>query len=376
MAGQSGDVGRLLFAAAIGHKPWPLLLGRVAEKFSAVGAILTPLDKVYYPSSMYSKTLDGYVRRYFSEGWNKSDPRERHMPRLIKLGVTTNFDFASEEEMSNEDFWTKLYFAEGLRWMMGIHFRLQDEIWCLNIHRAAGQPCFSDEDKQQAAQMIAEISRAAAISRKLGLVYGDGLLNALQVLGWPALLLDKKGDVLASNAEMVQTLRYDTRIQFRKGKLIVSDDVLSKKLKAMVQQAINRNGREASTLSCAIESGHEVDYSLEIVPLFQALHNEFEPARALMMVTRLRQIETVDAHRLASTFKLTNAESAFVQKFQLLEDVAEAATELGIAKETARTHLRSIFTKTNTRKQGELISLLARLGPKPKIIKSYTIDAM
>lgn len=344
MAGQSGDVGRLLFAAAIGHKPWPLLLDRVAEKFSAVGAILTPLDKVYYPSSMYSKALDGYVRRYFSEGWNKSDPRERHMPRLIKLGVTTNFDFASEEEMANEDFWTKLYFAEGLRWMMGIHFRLQDEIWCLNIHRAAGQPCFSDEDKQQAVQMIAEISRAAAISRKLGLVYGDGLLNALQVLGRPALLLDKKGDVLASNAEMVQTLRYDTRIQFKKGKLIVSDDVLSKKLKAMIRQAIDRNAREASTLSCVIESGHEVDYSLEIVPLYQALHNEFEPARALMLVTQLRQIETIDTHRLASTFRLTNAEAAFVQKFQLLEDVAEAALELGIAKETARTHLRSIFT--------------------------------
>lgn len=376
MAGQSGDVGRLLFAAAIGQKPWPLLLERVADMFSAVGAVMTSVDKVFHPSLMYTKTLDGYVSRYFSEGWNKCDPRERHMPRLIKLGVTTNLDFASQEEMESEDFWTKLYFPEGLRWMMGVHFRLQDETWCLNIHRAAGQPCFSGEDKRQAELLVGEISRAAEISRKLGLVYGDGILNALQMIGRPALLLDRKGDVLASNAEMVQTLRYDSRIQLRKGQIIVNDDALSKKLRALIQSTLDRNEREASTLSFAIDSGNEADYMLEIAPLFQVLHNEFEPARALMMITRLRQIEAVGAPRLMSAFRLTNAEAAFVQKFQLLEDVAEAAQELGIAKETARTHLRSIFNKTGARKQGELISLLARLGPTPKIIKSYTIDAM
>ncbi len=38
----------------------------------------------------------------------------------------------------------------------------------------------------------------------------------------------------------------------------------------------------------------------------------------------------------------------------------EAANELGIARATARTQLKAVFTKTGVHRQGELVALLAQ----------------
>ena len=44
-------------------------------------------------------------------------------------------------------------------------------------------------------------------------------------------------------------------------------------------------------------------------------------------------------------------------------DIREIATKLKITRETARTHLRRILSKTDTHRQGELISLVLRSVP-------------
>jgi DNA-binding CsgD family transcriptional regulator len=43
--------------------------------------------------------------------------------------------------------------------------------------------------------------------------------------------------------------------------------------------------------------------------------------------------------------------------------VVEAATDLGVAPTTVRTHLDSIFVKTGVSRQSELIRLAVRLAP-------------
>ena len=40
--------------------------------------------------------------------------------------------------------------------------------------------------------------------------------------------------------------------------------------------------------------------------------------------------------------------------------VAEVANEMGVSRETAKTHLQAIYFKTDTHRQSELVALLAR----------------
>jgi DNA-binding CsgD family transcriptional regulator len=67
---------------------------------------------------------------------------------------------------------------------------------------------------------------------------------------------------------------------------------------------------------------------------------------------------------LVGLYGLTRREAVLASTLSCGKTVEEAAHELQMSYETARSHLRRIFEKTNTSRQAELILLLARL-PKP-----------
>jgi len=64
----------------------------------------------------------------------------------------------------------------------------------------------------------------------------------------------------------------------------------------------------------------------------------------------------------ASVFGLTQAEIVFCKRLLLGESIVEAAEQLGITQGTARTRLKTIFQKTNTSRQAELMLLLVNAG--------------
>ena len=65
---------------------------------------------------------------------------------------------------------------------------------------------------------------------------------------------------------------------------------------------------------------------------------------------------------LVRAFGLTPGEARFASKLIEEELVEAAADRLGITYETARKILKSVFVKTDTHRQGQLIALMARLA--------------
>lgn len=65
-------------------------------------------------------------------------------------------------------------------------------------------------------------------------------------------------------------------------------------------------------------------------------------------------------------YALTPAEARLVVQLLQGQTLQEIAGELGVSVTTARTHLRSVFSKTGTRRQSELVRVLltgpAQLG--------------
>jgi DNA-binding CsgD family transcriptional regulator len=62
-------------------------------------------------------------------------------------------------------------------------------------------------------------------------------------------------------------------------------------------------------------------------------------------------------------FSLTASEAALVMKLEQEIALTDAADLLNISFETARTHLKRIMSKTQTKRQQELLMLVRRLSP-------------
>jgi DNA-binding CsgD family transcriptional regulator len=87
-----------------------------------------------------------------------------------------------------------------------------------------------------------------------------------------------------------------------------------------------------------------------------------QPAVAIMII----DVETAvrpEPSALQELFSLTPAEIRVVSLLVEGQSLEEIAAELGISFETVRSHLRSVFSKTATNRQGELIALVLRSVP-------------
>jgi DNA-binding CsgD family transcriptional regulator len=65
---------------------------------------------------------------------------------------------------------------------------------------------------------------------------------------------------------------------------------------------------------------------------------------------------------LARAFGLTPAEARLASRLVDEDSVETAADKLGVTYETARKTLKSIFAKTNTHRQAQLVALAARFA--------------
>jgi len=68
---------------------------------------------------------------------------------------------------------------------------------------------------------------------------------------------------------------------------------------------------------------------------------------------------------VAALYELTPREAELACALTSGMTLEQAAEQLGMTYETARSHLRRIFDKTETTRQSELIVLLARLPKQP-----------
>jgi DNA-binding CsgD family transcriptional regulator len=66
---------------------------------------------------------------------------------------------------------------------------------------------------------------------------------------------------------------------------------------------------------------------------------------------------------LRQLYRLTKGEASVAQLVLYGEGVQAISDRLSLSNATVRTHLRSIFTKTGTHRQAELVRLLSTVTP-------------
>ncbi|KUM24264.1 hypothetical protein AU467_06800 [Mesorhizobium loti] len=91
----------------------------------------------------------------------------------------------------------------------------------------------------------------------------------------------------------------------------------------------------------------------------------FEGPTVVVLLEPFNKNRAVNLSHLRSCFGLTAAEAGLARHISSGRKLESIADELGIRYETARNHLKSVFAKTQTHRQSELVALLAKLANGP-----------
>ncbi len=214
------------------------------------------------------------------------------------------------------------------------------------------------EEERILTSFTRRLLEIAAVTNARGLVTPTtSLLNSMHL---PAIALDRCGFVVDVNAAADAVFDDDIKIKDRR--LFARDLEARAILKASLNALTNpANLKSLLAEPIVVQRRQKFPVILRIWPCEGAAHSPEQEMRALVTLNALGSKPGPPAAVLAKTFRLTASEAQLACVIARGAPLQIAARELEIPWETARNRLKSVFAKTYTHRQSELVALLLQV---------------
>lgn len=187
------------------------------------------------------------------------------------------------------------------------------------------------------------------------------LERSFHLTGRATIMINRAGQVIAVSPEAEHYVNCELRIVGRR--LVIADPVLNARLSALIDACVSHHRQACSPLpppiTFALSGGQAL--TVDACPIPRLYPIELTAPAAVVLIReadlnpgRLEQL-------LRGMYGLTICESRLAVALAENATLAAIAAKVGISIATARAHLKAIFLKTETHRQAELISLIAKL---------------
>jgi len=230
----------------------------------------------------------------------------------------------------------------------------------LGVQRSVQAEPYGAEEKNT----LELVSRHISIARRIGGQLGDAwaaageLEAAFKAIAWAALVVDGAGAVRHANSAAESLLRRGEGVTVRNGKLRFTNPGAQARFVNSVRSAVAEAGHSSADL---IRLGGRTG-ELMVAPLrpHHPCAGQWQMPLALVIMNSGEADANAIAWRLGQVYGLTPAEARVVSLLALGKNLREIGLATATTEPTLRTHLRSAFSKTNTRRQAELVAVALR----------------
>lgn len=344
-------------AAAVNPALWQEAMETAAEVTGSVGAALLPV-RGHLPVFPVSESLSGLLETYVQKAWYQRDERARGIPIMTRRGVMTDLDFAHPDEFAHSTYYQELLAPLGLQWFAGVKVGAGEDLWCLSIQRTPDQGPFSPYDLKRLGILSQKLSSAAALARALGFARAEAVADAYEMSGSAVVLFDRLGEVTMANPSAERL--FGPCLHIVKKRLASIDPRTTAALDCALHDLIWQTTGSSLSSPIVVPRREGRPILVYLCRSTRVTADCFSPCHAIGVLVDLEAKVSLIEADLVRTFHLTSAEARLVNCLLGGESIEVAAKGLNISYETSRTQLKTIFQKTGTHRQAELITLLAR----------------
>ena len=237
-----------------------------------------------------------------------------------------------------------------------------EEIGVIGIHRPRAGGAYDARDKLSAVQFLPHLQRALQMRRRLmepGIEASAGL-EGLDRSGTAALVVARDGRILYANREAESLLRARNGVAAVAGRFATRGATERTRLAALIASAVDTAAERGTAPGgvMAIEREDRLPLTLLVAPFRPAREGFGAAIPAAIVFIRDPERPTPMALTLQGLFGLTPAEAAIAGALAHGKALADIAAGQRITLNTTRVHLKSIFAKTSTSRQAQLVSLI------------------
>ena len=343
--------------AAVDPTRWVDALEIAATETDSFGALILPVSGGGpVPGLPYTDSLSRVAEVYFCNNWCERDTRYLGVRHMQRNGVVDDLDIMGVEALRQHPYYQEFLAPLGLQWFAGVGMMAGNDVWCLSIQRTIASGPFSPEEKRDLASLSARLTSSVALARALGHGRAAGALAAFEMCGTAVVLLNSYGEVFRAN-QCAERL-FGDEIKIVQKRLVSKSSAATTLLDKALRDLVWRH--DSSALATPILLPRSQGRPLLVCPvkLSNFSSNILSDCDfALVLIDTEKRSRPIEA-QLQAFFRLTNAEAKLAARLADGSALGVAASELGIAKETSRSQLKSIFRKTGTHRQAELVALL------------------
>jgi DNA-binding CsgD family transcriptional regulator len=245
-----------------------------------------------------------------------------------------------------------------MSWVVEVRGEAGNVVWKLAAQRRPGiDPPFSSQEKRKFERLSQSLSRAVMIAQALDRASTSAALEAFDVSNIAVVLLNRAREVVEVNKSANALFRSGLRIVNRR--LTVGNGSAAVAFDEAVQHIFSRQ-HDAAPPVCLPRRGRSPVLAHPLKLEAVGASPGAEPLAAVILVDLGMKKKSSEA-TLRIAFRLTPAEAKLAAALATGESLDRICEKLAISKETGRNQLKSIFAKTGTRRQAELVLVLARM---------------
>jgi DNA-binding CsgD family transcriptional regulator/PAS domain-containing protein len=269
------------------------------------------------------------------------------------------------EELHRSEFYTEFLRPNGIEHLLcAVLFQERSLYGFLNLARPKEMHPFSGQEVALMQKLLPLLQQALMVSRTIARLASERAIanGLLDHMSRGIVLLDGRGKAVMANRAALRILEGRDGLMFEDNGIRAVIPEENQRLKHLLQSVLAGDraaGQIPDSLLLVSRTGADSPLSVLIAPLGRDLPLLEEPqARAVAFISDPEQCPTSAEQVMRGLYSFTEAEARLAGCLLKGLSLEECSAHLGITLNTTRTHLKRLFLKTSTNRQGELIRIL------------------
>ncbi|MFD1561154.1 LuxR family transcriptional regulator [Paraburkholderia silviterrae] len=349
----------MIYDAALDARKWRGCIEEICYEFSAnyASLVIRQSPTLQEDSVIFSGSADRRIVDLRNPHLAQSPFSALPVDRLV-----TNSDMCPEAQWRASSYYQAWCAPRGMFHVMAIDFSgAGQSLYGFRLTRPESAPPFSNDDRALCERLVRHVRRALDLHRSthedrcIASLYSE----AMEQLMVGVIVLDESGRILECNAIAREVLQAGDGLNIVGNRVAAAYPTDNRKLQRFVAGALQAESTQVYVDAMAVNrpSGR-VGWGVVVRRLVADAWAEGKHRPAAAILVRDPESASHPPVKLAQQlFDLTPAETALSIQLANGLSLEEAMAALNIKRNTARAHLRSIFSKTGARRQTDVVRI-------------------
>jgi DNA-binding CsgD family transcriptional regulator/PAS domain-containing protein len=361
-----------IYDAAAAPDLWNVALNRLSGFFGCKIATLIDRNIKTSHGRGIAVGVDAASQVEFFSVWGARNPFVQALRQVTPNAVDTDQDILPKRTLMMSDYYNGFMRQRDMHSLLRFTLQKdQDYHQSISIMGPRSMGDFGKRDIERCRMFLPHLQRSAKVTRHLTASTSlmQSVHNTLEIHSDGVILLNRSGQTLFANRRAVSMAAASDSFVLRRNRIIALKRDDNNELQRLIGAAVGRHRGPLDARGDATQltrSNGARSYIAVVAPLPRSsdLHEAIVPV-AYVVVSDPTKAAGDSSLLLKKLFGLTSAEVRIAERIMSGETPEQAAETLKIGIATARTHLSSIFHKTDVKRQSELVKLLVKLPSIP-----------